>query len=199
MFYRFLNLTLLALLTASAAGNEKAPAAQLYMDVHELDSVTAADVAAAHEKDLAVQAKYGVNFIRYWVDEDSARVYCLAEAPDAGAVSATHAEAHGLVPQQVHAVAAGVEEPGNGDRKLFLDIHKMGADSVTPADVAAAHEKDLAVQEKHGVQFINYWVDPDSGDIFCLSEAASAAAVLDTHREAHGLVSDEIMEVQQGE
>jgi len=199
MFHRFLNLTFLFLLSVSAAGNELAPATQLYMDVHELDAVTMADVAAAHEKDLAVQAKYGVKFIRYWVDEDSARVYCLAEAPEASAVSATHAEAHGLVPQQVHAVTAGTREPGNGDSKLFLDIHEMGAGNVTAADVAAAHEKDLALQDNHGVHFINYWVNPDTGDIFCLSEAGSAQAVLDTHREAHGLVSDTIMEVQQGE
>jgi hypothetical protein len=199
MFHRYMNLALLGLLAASAAGNADAPSRQLYMDVHQLDSVNAADVAAAHEKDLAVQEKYGVNFIRYWVDEDSARVYCLAEAPGAGAVSAAHAEAHGLIPQQVHAVTPGDEAPGKGDSELFLDIHRMGAGKVTAADVAEAHEKDLAVQEKHGVHFINYWVDPDSGDIFCLSEADDARAVLDTHREAHGLVSDAIMQVQQGE
>jgi hypothetical protein len=83
--------------------------------------------------------------------------------------------------------------------KLFLDVHMVGAGKVTPADVAAAHEKDLAVQGRHDVHFINYWVDPRSGNIFCLSEAESAEAVLETHREAHGLISDEIAEVTQGD
>ena len=78
-------------------------------------------------------------------------------------------------------------------------MHKVGAGKVTADDVAAAHEKDLVAQELNGVNFINYWVDPRSGDIFCLSEAENAEAVLTTHREAHGLVSDEIAQVFQGE
>jgi len=172
---------------------------RMFMDVHQLDSVTAESVADAHLKDLAVQDKYGVNFIRYWVDEDNAKVYCLSEAHDAKAVSAAHTEAHGLVPQNVHEVTAGDEAAANGGSKLFLDVHKVGAGKVTADDVAAAHEKDLVTQELNGVNFINYWVDPRSGDIFCLSEAESAEAVLATHREAHGLVSDEIAQVSQGE
>ena len=170
----------------------------LYMDVHDLDSVTAEAVAGAHQKDLAVQDQYGVDFIRYWVDEENAKVYCLAEAPNAGAVSEAHAHAHGLVPQSVHQVTAGTEVPEISEMDLYLDVHRVGAGKVTPEDVAQAHEKDLAVQGNHDVRFINYWVDPSSGDIFCLSEAPSAEAVLATHREAHGLVSDEIAKVTEG-
>jgi len=172
---------------------------RLFMDVHELDSVTAAAVADAHQKDLAVQDAHGVNFIRYWVDEQNARVYCLAEASEADAIRETHAEAHGLVPQQVYEVSDGPEDAAPGNARLFLDVHRVGAGQVTAEDVAAAHEKDLAVEGKHGVHFVNYWVDPDAGEIFCLSEANSADDVLATHREAHGLVSDEIAEVVQGE
>jgi hypothetical protein len=172
---------------------------RLFMDVHELDSVTADAVAEAHARDLAVQDDYDVNFIRYWVDETNARVYCLAEADDAGSISAAHAKAHGLVPQNVYEVTDGVEAKASGSAKLFMDVHKVGAGKVTPADVAAAHEKDLAVQDQHGVHFINYWVDPRSGDIFCLSEAESAADVIATHRDAHGLISDEIALVKQGD
>jgi len=171
----------------------------LYMDVHELGSVTASAVADAHVKDLAVQDKYGVDFISYWVDETNGKVYCLAEAPTPQAISAAHADAHGLVPQQVHEVTEGIPVRGSGRTKLFLDVHRVGAGKVTAEDVAAAHEQDLAVQARYGVNFINYWVDPRSGDIFCLSEADSAAAVLATHRDAHGLVSDEIAEVTQGQ
>lgn len=172
---------------------------RLFMDVHELDAVTVEAVAEAHLKDLAAQDEYGVNFIRYWVDEANARVYCLAEADDARSISSAHEKAHGLVPQNVYEVTDGVEEPATGELKLFMDVHKVGAGKVTPEDVAAAHKLDLAVQDKHGVNFINYWVDPRSGDIFCLSEAHSADDVIATHRDAHGLISDEIAEVTQGE
>lgn len=82
---------------------------------------------------------------------------------------------------------------------MFMDVHRLGAGKVTPEDVAAAHEKDLAVQDTHGVHFINYWVDPRTGDVFCLSEAEHADDVIATHRDAHGLISDEIALVTQGE
>jgi hypothetical protein len=82
------------------------------------------------------------------------------------------------------------------DKHLYLDVHDVG--SVTAAQVADAHRKDLAVQGSHGVRFINYWVDSSSGDIFCLSEAPGADAVQATHREAHGLLSDEIEKVAEG-
>jgi len=172
---------------------------RLFMDVHELDAVTAEAVAEAHAKDLAVQGEYDVSFIRYWVDEANAKVYCLAEAHDAGSISAAHEKAHGLVPQNVYEVTDGPEEPETGSSKLFLDVHKVGAGKVTAADVASAHDMDLAAQGEHGVHFINYWVDPRTGDIFCLSEAESADDVIATHRDAHGLISDEIAEVTQGE
>ena len=172
---------------------------RLFMDVHDLDAVTADAVAEAHLKDLAVQDEYDVNFIRYWVDEANAKVYCLAEANDAGSISTAHEKAHGLVPQNVHEVTDGIEEPAPGNGKLFMDVHKVGAGKVTPADVAAAHEQDLAMQDQHGVHFVNYWVDSRSGNIFCLSEAQGADDVIATHREAHGLISDEIAEVTAGE
>jgi len=187
----------LSLASLSAAADETPP--RLFMDEHRLDSVTAQDVAAAHLKDLAVQNRFGVNFKRYWVDEENSRVYCLAEAPDAKAVVLAHSEAHGLVPQEVHEVAEGSEEAAPGDLKLFMDVHRVGPGEVTAEEVARAHEKDLAVQGRYGVHFINYWVDPDSGDIFCLSRAKTADDVLAVHREAHGLVSNEISEVIQGE
>jgi hypothetical protein len=190
--------TALAAMSVYHTSGADAGETHLYMDVHELDSVTASAVADAHVKDLAVQDKYGVDFIRYWVDEADGKVYCLAEAPTAQSISAAHAEAHGLLPKEVHEVVNGVEARATGRMKLFMDVHEVGAGKVTADDVAAAHEQDLAVQNHYGVNFINYWVDPRSGDIFCLSEAESAEAVLETHREAHGLVSDEIAEVIQG-
>ncbi|MBI2243410.1 MAG: DUF4242 domain-containing protein [Nocardioides sp.] len=51
----------------------------LYMDVHETlpEGATAADVAGAHAEDLKIQAKYGVDYRSYWVDEANGKVFCL--------------------------------------------------------------------------------------------------------------------------
>lgn len=69
---------------------------------------------------------------------------------------------------------------------------------VTAAAVAEAHAKDLLVQGKHGVTSRSYWVDEEKGAIICLVEAPSAEAAARVHKEAHGLVADEIHEVTEG-
>lgn len=176
----------------------KAPVARkLFIDVHELGKVTFADVAEAHKKDLATQGKYDVNFIKYWVDEKEGKVYCLSEAADPELITKTHKEAHGLEPVKIHAVSDGPEASLTG-KQLYLDIHKLGAGNVTAAAVADAHDKDLAVQGKYDVNFINYWVDEKEGVVMCLSEAPDSAAVIKTHTEAHGLIPHEIEAVKQG-
>lgn len=77
---------------------------------------------------------------------------------------------------------------------LYMDIHQR-VDGATPEAVADAHAKDLEVQAKYGVQYKKYWIDEGSGTIFCLVEAPNKEAAERVHREAHGLVADEIHEV----
>lgn len=79
----------------------------LYLDVHNLPGVTSAAVAEAHIKDLQAQAKHGVEYKRYWVDERAGKVFCLVEAPSAEAAHAVHSEAHGLVADQIFEVREG--------------------------------------------------------------------------------------------
>lgn len=81
----------------------------LFMDTHlQLPAgATSADVAAAHEADLRVQGKFQVNYINYWVDEERGRVWCLVDAPTPEAASAVHAEAHGLVADELRPVVQG--------------------------------------------------------------------------------------------
>ncbi|HRH59287.1 MAG TPA: DUF4242 domain-containing protein [Chitinophagaceae bacterium] len=174
---------------------------KLFIDVHQLEpgKVKFEDVAGAHAKDLATEKKYGVDFKRYWVDEGKGLVYCLSSAPDSASITKTHAEAHGLLPQHVFEVTPGMEAALKQGKNLYLDIHYLGAGKVTAQDVAAAHQKDLAVQKKHGVNFINYWVDEKTGVVLCLSQAKDSADIIKTHKEAHGLVPDEVLEVKQGQ
>ncbi len=100
-------LTALAIGCASSTDGSPVSAKKLYMDVHEVDGVSSKDVAEAHKKDLATQAKYGVDFKTYWVDEAHGKVYCLSEAPDMDSVVATHREAHGLLPTWIGEVTEG--------------------------------------------------------------------------------------------
>ncbi len=80
---------------------------------------------------------------------------------------------------------------------LFMDIHQH-IEGLTGAAVTQAHAADLATQEKHGVKYLRYWFDEGSGKVFCLVEAPSKEAAIAVHREAHGLVADEIIEVNEG-
>ena len=77
----------------------------LFMDVHNVDGgVSAADVAGAHEADLATQGVYGVSYLRYWVDEEAGKIFCLVDAPDAEAANTVHRQAHGLVADEIYPV-----------------------------------------------------------------------------------------------
>ena len=174
---------------------------QLFIDVHRLEpgKVTYEAVAGAHAKDLAVQGKYNIQFLKYWVDEDKGLVYCLSSSGDSGSIRKTHAEAHGLLPDHIYPVTDGMEAALKGNKNLFLDIHYLGAGKVSAKDVAGAHEKDLEVQQKHGVNFINYWVNEKEGVVMCLSEATDSTSVIRTHKEAHGLIPSSVLKVKQGE
>lgn len=81
---------------------------------------------------------------------------------------------------------------------LYMDVHHQLPEGAKAADVAEAHAADVAIQEKYDVTYLNYWVDQDAGKVFCLVEAPSADAAHAVHREAHGLVADEIYPVVQG-
>ena len=80
---------------------------------------------------------------------------------------------------------------------LYLDVHHIKG-AVSAKDVAGAHQKDLEEQGKHGVKYLRSWVDEGAGKIFCLVEAPSKEAAHTVHRNAHGLVADEIYEVKEG-
>jgi hypothetical protein len=80
---------------------------------------------------------------------------------------------------------------------LFMDVHHLDG-GVGIDDVTKAHQADLAAQGDHDVQYLRYWVDEGAGKIFCLVDAPDAEAANTVHRDAHGLVADEIYAVQEG-
>ena len=80
---------------------------------------------------------------------------------------------------------------------LYMDVHNHVA-GLTGDAVAEAHQRDLDVQDQYGVKYLKYWYDEGTGKVFCLVEAPSKEAAATVHREAHGLVADEIVEVTEG-
>jgi hypothetical protein len=81
---------------------------------------------------------------------------------------------------------------------LYMDIHHH-VEGLTAQAVGGAHQKDLEVQKKYGVKYLKYWFDEGTGKVFCLVEAPSREAAEAVHREAHGLVADELIEVKEGD
>jgi hypothetical protein len=189
-------------LSAQTVGDAGAGAKHLFIDVHQMEpgKLKYADVVAAHAKDKAVQGKYGVNFIKFWVDESRGVVYCLSSASDTASIRKAHAEAHGLMPERIYEVTDGGPQAAiKNPKDLLLDIHYLGAGKVTAKDAAGVHQKDLAVQKKYHANFINYYIDEKRGVVMCLVEAKDSSALLATHKEAHGLMPSYVMKVKQGQ
>lgn len=80
---------------------------------------------------------------------------------------------------------------------LYMDVHTVPG-GVSAADVAHAHEADLQAQGRHGVNYLRYWVNETEGKVFCLVDAPSAEAAATVHKEAHGLLADDVFLVTEG-
>jgi class 3 adenylate cyclase len=83
----------------------------LYLDIHDLHGpIDPEDLAKAHAADVNVQEKYGVNYLKYWVNESRGKVFCLVEAPNPEAANHVHRDAHGLVAEKIIEVDPEVAE-----------------------------------------------------------------------------------------
>ena len=80
---------------------------------------------------------------------------------------------------------------------LFMDTHEK-VDGLTADAVAGAHKRDHEVQKKHGANYLKYWFNEANGRVYCLVEAPTKEAAVSVHREAHGLLADDIVEVKEG-
>ena len=78
---------------------------------------------------------------------------------------------------------------------LYMDMHNLPG--ATAEAVAEAHARDLETQGKYGVEILRYWFNEDQGKVFCLVQAPDAETANAVHREAHGLVADEIFKVEE--
>lgn len=76
---------------------------------------------------------------------------------------------------------------------IFLDRHDMKG--TTAAEVATAHLRDLAIQDRYGVKFLTYWFDEDRGTTFCLISAPDKETAQQVHRDAHGDIAGDVIDV----
>jgi hypothetical protein len=80
---------------------------------------------------------------------------------------------------------------------LFMDHHRA-VEGLTAEAVADAHRRDMEIQDRYEVTYHKYWYNDETGEVFCLAEAPNKEAAVAVHREAHGLIADEITEVKEG-
>ena len=112
----------------------------LYMDIHNLpEGTTPEDVAKAHAKDMEIQRKYGVEYHKYWVNEDWQQVFCLAHAPNAEAAECVHREAHGMMAEKIIEVEPEVAE-------VFLGGTETNAAGAVLLPVADADARDPGIR-----------------------------------------------------
>ncbi len=72
----------------------------------------------------------------------------------------------------------------------FMDVHHS-MKGITAEQLREAHNADLAIEGDEHVHFEAAWADPESGLVYCLSEAPSAEAIQRIHERA-GHKADEI-------
>jgi class 3 adenylate cyclase len=77
----------------------------------------------------------------------------------------------------------------------YIDVHDI-PEGTTPEDIAKAHALDLQVQDKYGVNYTKYYFNQAARKVFCLCEAPNPEAAVQVHKEAHGLVADQIIPVE---
>ncbi len=184
----------------TAVNNEKTKTGNLYIYVHEFapGKVKYEDLVKAHTKNITLEKKYGVHSVNYWVDESKGLVYYLSSASDSESIKKMHTEAHVALPSRIFEVTDGVASNLNNQKNFFLDVHLLGPGNVTAKDVVAVHKKDLAVEKKYDVNLINYWVDEKNGVVMCLAQAKDSTSLIETHREAHGLLPNYVLKVKPG-
>jgi len=85
------------------------------MDIHNVNSETFSveDVVKAHMEDIAVQEKFGVTQIKYWVDTENKKIFCLMKGPNKKACNSVHKESHG-------GTACNIIEVSDDEFNLFL-------------------------------------------------------------------------------
>jgi class 3 adenylate cyclase len=82
-----------------------------------------------------------------------------------------------------------------GGVPFYMDRHEFSG--LTATDAANMHLKDMALQDRFGVQLLTYWFDYDRQSAFCLAKAPNGEALTALHRESHGAIPNQVIEVDE--
>lgn len=185
----------------------------LYMDVHRNVHPTLEELERAHLSDLQAQDRYGVRYLKYWLNEDAGTICCLVEGPNAEACVAVHREAHGMLPDQIIEVentlvdaflggesqttmGCALYRDGSLDTAyrviLFTDI--AGSTSLTQRlgdagsmEVLRTHDRIVRdALEAHGGREIKHTGDGIMASFFSVSQAVQCAVEIQSRVAAHG-------------
>src|SRR5437660_6622085 len=111
-----------------------------YLDIHEFhEPVDLDDLAKAHVADLEAQEKYGVNYLKYWINESCGKVFCLVDAPNAEAAANVHREAHGFGAEKIIEVEPEMAE-------LFLGGSETSPTGAVLAPPGSGEERDPGIR-----------------------------------------------------
>jgi hypothetical protein len=81
----------------------------LFLEVHTIDAgASIEEVATAHVANLPLEARFGVRSLRYWVDEQHGKVFCLVEAPSGEAAASVHRQSRGFGAAAIYPVKEGL-------------------------------------------------------------------------------------------
>lgn len=134
----------------------------IYMDRHELKNETPADVAAAHQKDLEIQSRYGVQYLTYWFDQSRGTTFCLVDAPDKESADRVHREAHGhtageIVEVSLSAVEAflgRIQDPAPAAGQPAHTALDAGRRSIMFTDIVGSTEMTARLGDKLATELI---------------------------------------------
>jgi AraC-like DNA-binding protein len=80
---------------------------------------------------------------------------------------------------------------------LFMDFHELDEFSDnTIEELRQGHKLDLAAQVKYNVEYKHYYISRENRKAFCVMEGPDKESCEAVHREAHGLVACNIVEVE---
>jgi class 3 adenylate cyclase len=135
-----------------------------YIDIHDITGAAADDVARAHQLDLQIQDKHGVNYFKYWVNERQGKAFCLCTAPNAEAANTVHRESHGLVatrimevlPEMADAFLGAAEVDGSG-AALFpgSSEHDPGTRTVLFTDIVGSTDMTQRLGDEMAMTFLD--------------------------------------------
>jgi FkbM family methyltransferase len=101
----------------------------LFLHVHDAPGISAEEVRQAHLQDISLGRDCEVDYLRYWVDSDAGKFFCLVEAPTAPAAEAVHDRGHGMLPAEVYRVREGLRDRRDYEAMRVLFTGVLAPDS----------------------------------------------------------------------